>query len=164
VPELRGDPPSSSRVRMREQPIWRVHAVEFGDGGRIDPTAGERLWDAGVRGRRQRRLCCSGSDPQRSRKGADRQRAHAARLRDIQAQRPFPPRRSSALQTTNRSRFLARARPARVARTKHRRPDQTRIRNEVATQIAAALELARTGPLPDPQNPASATKEALWPS
>jgi acetoin:2,6-dichlorophenolindophenol oxidoreductase subunit alpha len=41
---------------------------------------------------------------------------------------------------------------------------KTRIRNEVATQIAAALELARTGPLPDPQNPASATKEALWPS
>jgi TPP-dependent pyruvate/acetoin dehydrogenase alpha subunit len=41
---------------------------------------------------------------------------------------------------------------------------KTRIRGEVAAEIAEALGAARDGPLPDPEDHASATKEAFWPS
>ena len=41
---------------------------------------------------------------------------------------------------------------------------QARLRSEVDAEVAAALEVARSGPLPDPRVPASATKEPSWPS
>ena len=154
VPQLRRGARAAGRLRLREQPLRRVHADGGGHRRRRDRRPRRRLRHP-VRGHRWQRLVGGqrgGQGGGRARAGG--RRADAARVPDLPPLRSFEVR-PGPVPSGGRGRELAGARPARA---RARAPAGRRghgggladVEQRTMAELERAIEAARAAPFPDP--------------